>query len=94
MVLRAQTTTNPPILQPTVMRSPPTPSTLFQKKCAELKKSVYLQLGIYVYSEYFTFHIYNNQTLKTMLKKNVKLILVMSAMILAGQEATAQLISR
>ena len=59
-----------------------------------LKKSVYLQLGIDVYSEYFTIHIYNNQTLKTMLKKNVKLILVMSAMILAGQEATAQLISR
>ena len=59
-----------------------------------LKKSVYLQLGIYVYSEYFTIHIYNNQTLKTMFKKNVKLILVMSAMILAGQDATAQLINR
>ena len=29
-----------------------------------------------------------------MFKKNVKLILVMSAMILAGQDATAQLISR
>lgn len=53
-----------------------------------------MQRGIYVYSEYHTIYTYNNQTLKTMLKKNIKLILVMSAMILAGQDATAQLINR